>query len=406
MDTYIARQPIFDKELRIFAYELLFRANGQSSSFEGVDADLASSSIVMESFQTIGIDAITGRKPAFINFTAKLLNENIATLFPKDQLVIEVLEDVDPTPEIVAVCRDLCDKGYTLALDDFVYRPALDPLIRLSRIIKFDFLASTPQQISQMLMFMAKNLNGKLLLAEKIETQEMFRLASDMGFRLFQGYFFSKPVTVASRHITPLQVSYMSLIREMNAGDEMDFERIARIIRRDVALCHKLLRMANSAYYGMRSEVTDIKRALTILGTKEIRKWIYLMSMAELNPGKPDELVKMSMIRGFFMEHMARSCRLGYSTENLFLTGLFSLIDVLMDQPMDSALSGMVLAPEVRETLLERKGRIYDLLQLVISLEKGEWNRTDVLTASFGVGMEQVSGVYLEAVKWCNEMVV
>lgn len=402
MDTYIARQPIFNQNLKIYGYELLFRSSSQAGSFGNVDADLATSRIIMESFQTMGIDKITGRKPAFVNFTGTLLHENIATLFPKELLIIEILETVNPSPEIVAICRDLCNKGYILALDDFYYRPELDPLIKMSKIIKFDFMLFTPEENMRMLKYI--DTKGKLLLAEKIETQGMFDLAVRLGFSLFQGYFFSKPVTMTSKNLAPLKINYLTLLKAMNTEDDMDFDRISRIIRNDVALSHKLLRMANSAYYGMRSEITDIKRALAVLGAKEIRKWIYLLTFMELGPGKPDELIKMSMIRGYFMEKLAKPCHLSSSEDNLFLTGLFSLIDVLMDQPMGIALADIPLASEVRDALLEHTGRLFDLLQMVVSLEKGAWEKTDSLASSFGLSTGQVSEVYLKAMQWCNSI--
>ena len=402
MNSYIARQPILDIDLRIYAYELLFRSNERTSSYESADSDKASLYTTMESFYTIGIESITNKKMAFINFTSQLLLEGVATLFPKDQLVIELLEDIEPTPEVIEACRKLSNDGYILAMDDFVYRPELDPLIKMSKIIKFDFISCSTRRISNMLKRI--DTTGKQLLAEKIETVEMFEKAVSMGFTLFQGYFFCKPVTMTAKRLEPLKVSYISLIRELGAEDEVDYGKLAEIVRSDLALCHKLLRMVNSVYYGLLTTVTDIRHALVIHGMKEIRKWIYVTAMMDLCANKPDELVKTSMIRGFFMEQISIICSRAYSQENLFLLGIFSLIDVLMEQPMHIALNGLKLSPGINEALILNKGKYHNFLLLVISIENGNWDETDRLSLVLGVTTPQISEAYLKSVKWCDEI--
>ncbi|MCL2125307.1 MAG: HDOD domain-containing protein [Oscillospiraceae bacterium] len=402
MDAYIARQPILNKEKKIFAYELLFRSSAADKTFMDTDADQATSRVIMESFFNKGVDSITGGKPAFINFTSRLLLENTATLFPKDQLIIEILETVEPTPEIIVACRSLQKKGYKLALDDFVYSPELDPLVKMSKIIKFDFLSNTPREIACMMKSM--DLKGKWLLAEKIETIEMFNLAVAMGFTLFQGYFFSKPVTLSTKVLSPLKMSYISLMREVSIGEEMNFQRVARAIRDDVALSYKLLKLVNSAYYGLRTEVTDITRAVAIIGTIELRKWVFMIALMGLDSDKPDEIIKMSMIRGRFLENLNTKCRRIESDENAFHIGLFSMLDVLMDVTMDNALEGILLSDEVRMALIHQRGSAYDLLDLVISLERSNWDRVDELAAAMNIDAELISELYLDSIKWCNSL--
>ena len=402
MDAYIARQPIFKKNLKIFGYELLFRNNSTEIAYPGTDADQATSRVVMESFYSKGLHSITGGKPAFINFTSLLLQENTATLFPKEHLVVEILEEVEPTPEIIKACRLLYKKGYMLAMDDFIYRPEYDPLIKLSKIIKFDFLLSSPQEIASMLKQM--NLRGKWLLAEKIETIEMFDLAVQMGFSLFQGYFFSKPVTLSAKALSPLKSSYVSLLKEINSDEYLDYHKLAATIRNDIALSYKLLRLINSAYFGLRIKVNDIAQAITILGTIEVRKWIFMIALMGLSSDKPDEIVKMSMIRGRFLENLNMKSIRAYSNESVFLTGLFSMLDVLMDMPMASVLEDMYLASEIRTALVEQTGVLHDLLELVISLERSDWGRADELNAILNIDSRLVAEEYLEAVKWCNEI--
>ena len=402
MDAFIARQPILNKNMRIYGYELLFRSGATEKTSSVTDADQATSRVVMESFYSRGVETITGGRPAFINFTSKLLLENTATLFPKEKLVVEILEDVEPTPEIIDACRSLNKQGYTLAMDDFVYRPEFDPLIEMSKVLKFDFLLSTPDEVSDMIRKI--NLKGKKLLAEKIESNEMFDLAEKMGFTLFQGYFFSKPITLTAKALTPLKVNYLALLKEISSEDEMDFKKLATTIRNDVALSYKLLKLANSAYYSPRSEVRDVKRALAIIGTREVRKWVYMISLMGLSSDKPDEIIRMSMIRGRFLENLNMRWIRAHSNENVFQTGLFSMLDVLMDMSMSDALEGIFLAHEVRSALIVKEGGLYDLLELVISLERSDWDRAAKLAKHLKVDAGNVTEEYLEAVKWCYEM--
>ena len=402
METYIARQPIFNTKKQIYGYELLYRNAASDTKFDGSGADQATSQVIMESFYSRGVESITGGRPAFINFTANLLLENTPTIFPKEHLVVEVLEDVNPTPEIIDACRSLQETGYKLALDDFVYRPELDPLIEVSRIIKVDFLVNTPKDIN--LMLKRADLKGKWLLAEKIETTEMFTTALSLGFHLFQGYFFSKPETLTAKVLSPMKISYISLMREICSGDDMSFNRVARVIRGDLALSYKLLRLVNSAYYDLRAEVTDINRAVSIIGTVELRKWVFLIALMGLNTGKPDEIIKMSMIRGRFIEEMNAKCRFVKSVESAFQVGLFSMLDVLMEMPMGVVIDGMNLASDVVTALVYNSGPLFDALELVISLEQSNWDKTDLLASELCIGADMITDVYLEAVKWCNNL--
>jgi len=402
VDAYIARQPIFTKDMKIFGYELLFRSGAAEKGYANTDSDQATSRVVMESFCTMGLDTITGGKPAFINFTSRLLEENIATLFPKKHLIVEILEDVEPTPEIISACNELHNRGYTLAMDDFIYSPEYDPLVALSGIIKFDFMQCTPDEIEKMIQ--QGNFKGKKLLAEKVETNEVFDAAVRIGCTLFQGYFFSKPVTLSAKALSPLKINYISLLNETKTSDYIDYKKISETIRRDVALSYKLLKLVNSAYYGLRTVVKDIPQALTIIGTKEIRKWIFMIAIMGLSSDKPDEIIKMSMIRGRFLEKLnSRSLR-AYTNDIVFQTGLFSMLDVLMDMPMESALEGVYLPDEIRAALIDHKGVLADLLELVVSLERSNWRRADEITTILKIEIQTVSEEYLAAVKWCTQM--
>jgi len=388
--------------MKIYGYELLFRNNSAEKTFTDTDADQATSRVIMESFYSRGLSSITGGKPAFVNFTSLLLQENTATLFPKEQLVVEILETVEPTPDIINACEALYKKGYTLALDDFVYRPELEPLIKLCKIIKFDFLLTSTDEIIQMMGHI--DLKGKWLLAEKVETFEVFDTAVKLGFNLFQGYFFSKPITLSAKALSPLKASYISLLKEINSEDYLDYQKLAATIRSDIALSYKLLKLVNSAYFGLRNEVRGITQAITIIGTIEIRKWIFMIALMGLSSDKPNEIVRMSMIRGCFLENLNMKSMNIHSKESVFLTGLFSMLDVLVDMPMALVLEDIALAKEIRAALLDHKGGLFSLLELAVSLERSDWDRVDELTALLGIDSNLVSDEYLNAVKWCDDI--
>jgi len=402
MDLYLARQPILDKKLKVKGYELLYRSGAGADSFSGENADYASATTAIESFYATGIAAITGSKPAFVNFTSSLLLQNVATLFQKDLLFIEIQKDTDPTIETINICTELNKRGYTLVLDNFEYDPRYEPFIKLSKIIKFDFLSKTPDKITEMIRRM--DVSGKQLAAVRIESYDMFNQAINMGFSLFQGHFFSKPAVLTSKRLVPLKISYVSLINELSDTNDFDFDKIAKIIRQDLALCHKLLKMINSIYYGLLHKVTDIKRALVILGINEIRKWIYFIAVAKTNADKPEELIRISMIRGFFIEQFSNTGKCKYPKETLFLLGIFSLLDVVMEQPMQVALSDIHIPAEISEALINRKGRLYDYLRLIISIEDGNWDETDRLAEVLGISRQQISDYYLAAIKLCEEL--
>jgi EAL and modified HD-GYP domain-containing signal transduction protein len=386
--------------MKVFAYELLYRFDG-TRNFAAMlsDPDKASSETIMASFYGNDIKKITGNKPAFINFTQNLLESGIATLFPNQYLVIEVLEDVAPLPSVVEACRSLKEAGYTIALDDFVYRPELEPLIRWADIVKIDWLDADPEEIREVVKKLRPR--SPRLLAEKVETHEIFQQAMDMGFSYFQGYFFSKPVILSNKKIDPLMVNYVRLIQHVSRAD-VDFVQLARIIRRDVVLSYRLLRLVNSAYFGVRHEIKSIRHALAVLGLREIKKWISLLAMIGITSSKSDEIIRTSLIRGRFLEIFGeRHCR-SIDPEQLFMSGLFSLLDVIMEMPMADVLPQISGVAEIEDALVEGCGPIADILGIIASYERGEWEDAVERCGHFGVTEEQLLRLYLDAVSWCN----
>ena len=401
MGSCVARQPIFTKKLNIYGYELLYRSAASSSSFSNDNEDQASSETIINSFHQTGIENVTGGKRAFVNFTQKLLLDGVATILPSRILVVELLENIRPSDIVLDACRKLRERGYQIALDDFVLEPEFFPLLQVADIVKIDFLESPMNQIERFAYALSKT--PTILLAEKVETQEIFDKASDMGFSLFQGYFFAKPVIVTgAKAITPLKTSCMQLIR-LALSPNINFSRISDIIKHDVALSYRLLRVVNSAFFGLRYTVKNIRQALAILGMDEVKKWITLISLAEIKDDKPDELIRISLIRAKMMEVIGPVANIN-KLDDLFLIGLMSLMDAIMDMEMQEIVAQTSLSPNIAGPLMTGEGSYGDLLSLVIHYEKSEWDEALALAEQYGIPDDVLSKAYIEAIEWSRNI--
>ena len=402
MDAFVARQPILDRQKKIFAYELLFRS-GTDNFYQSVDGESATAQVVANSFWVIGLDALTGGKMGFINFTEQSLKDQTPTLIPNDKIAVEILETVEPEEEVIAACRNLKEAGYLLALDDFVYAEKFQPLLELADIIKVDFLISSLPEISALLRHL-KNRRVKLL-AEKVETQEIFEWAYDRGFDYFQGYFFSKPVIVKGQDIPGNKVTFLLLMQEVNKpADQFDFEQIEAVVKRDVSLSYNLLKYINSVAFGLRHPVKSIKHALVYLGMDGIKRWINLFALRGLGADKPDTLIIISIIRARFCELMAGPAGFPGREFELFLLGMFSLIDAFLDKEISEILAELPLVADVRDALLTHQGRLWDLLTLVVAYEKGQWVIFSAAAKKMGLNEEVIKKTYFQAVAWADEI--
>jgi len=301
MDIFIARQPIFSRHKKLFGYELLHRGS-LDNVFPGINGDRATSDLVTNTFLNIGLDKLVSSKWAWINFTEQHLLDKTALTLPASKVIVEILEHVPPTPEIIAACTELKEKGYTLALDDFVFAEKFGPLIELADIIKIDFFEQSLPEINQV----KERLKEKKIkfLAEKIETYTQFDAAREMGFSLFQGYFFSQPEVLKKKEIPTSQINLLSLLAEVNKKD-VNLDKVEQLITPDVSVSYKLLRYINSAYYYLLNEVTSIKHALVYLGASGTRQFVSLIATAEIASDKPDELLRTSIIRARLCEFLA-----------------------------------------------------------------------------------------------------
>jgi EAL and modified HD-GYP domain-containing signal transduction protein len=399
MDVYVARQPIFNHRKKLLAYELLFR-DGTANYVPGIDGDVATSTVLSNTFFSIGMDTLLGGKLSFINFTQNLLTRKIPLLLPKQTTVVEILEDIKPTADLIEACREMARKGYAIALDDFVYTPELDPLIEMANIIKFDFRISTLDEIDSYLKRLPQK-RRPILLAEKVETYEEYQAAKEMGFSLFQGYFFCKPEIVQGKEVPGEQLNLMQIIVEVN-NPHFKFENVEQLIAPDVNLSYRLMRYINSAFFAKSQRIASIKQALVYMGQKEIRRFISLIGISNLAKGKPGELVRAACIRAKFCEQLAELSETKVPEAELFTLGMFSLIDAILDQSMKKVMAQLPLSKNIKSALVDGNGELIGYLSLVECYEKGQWDRVSTICQSLQIDERKLPDLYLAACKWSN----
>ena len=428
MEAYYARQPILDKYGNLYGYELLFRQN-PGAKVSGADAPRPpkgmpagnvkhvpakpvfdgerATGAVLHAISSSGISNVTGGAAAFVNFTEKLILDGYATLFPADYLVVEVLESAAPTPEMYNRLCELKNKRYRIALDDFVYGPEFDNFVKICDIIKVE--VGTEQRYMDNLknVFDALGRMGLAekvtVLAEKVETQEMFKLCSQMGCELFQGYFFAKPVTITNHVIGVLQASYLNLVALVNKRD-LDFNRIADAIRNDVALTYKLLNLANSAYFSRGTVIKDIHHAVARLGEEELKKWVSFLSMNAVCINKPTELVQMSLLRGQFCEQVAVKKGRANKAESYFLAGMFSLLSALMDMDVRAILDTVAVPDETRDALTGASNEISCAVEAIAVIELGDFRKLTELCEKLNLTYHEIMQIYMNCINKTGEM--
>ena len=401
MDVFVARQPILNSHGNIHAYELLFRES-MENYFPNKHGDVATSSLIANSFFLMDFNKLTMGKPAFINFTANLLKADMATLLPKDMVVIEILEDVEPEPEIVAACKNLKEKGYQIALDDFVFRPDYHSLVELADIIKVDLRAAASKDLKNFSKHYKKN--NICFLAEKVETMDEYEEAKKLGYGLFQGYFFSKPNIVQGKQFSSNKLNHLRLLQQV-VSFETDLEEIEKIIKSDVSLTYKLLKFINSSAFGFKSQITSIKQALILLGLNEIKKWACVIVMGSISEDKPDALTIQSYVRARFAEKLAPKMGLHGKGASVFLLGLLSLIDACLDRPLEEILQELPIDVQVKNALLGQPNGYRYVLDLIIAYEQGNWPVVNRLMRKFNIEEECVPRFYSQALQEANELI-
>lgn len=388
----IARQPIFDKDLNTYAYELLYRARLESDNIkaDGSFDDVATSNVISYTFMDFGLDRVVGNHIAFLNMTRNFLIDSDPLPMVKDRIVLEILEDIVVDDELVSGIENLITQGYKIALDDFIFDESWWPLIKLAHIIKLDILAIDEQQLRQHVE-MLKN-EDVLLLAEKVETQEQYEICKELGFDLYQGYFFTKPTLIQDVTLAANQVIILELLTKLqNPG--VEFDEIEQIISTDLNLSYKLLKLLNSAAVGLPRKIDSIHQGLVILGFRAIRSWSTLIALSSITTAIP-ELMTVGLVRAKMCETIAD--KFGIEKDTAFLVGLFSVLEALMAHPMSELLKLIPLSDPIKKALLERTGELGHLLHIVMLYEQGLW---DNITDS-PMDSDQLSEAYIDATYW------
>lgn len=400
MDFYIARQPIFTGNRKLHAYELLYRGYAENTLSE-VSGNKATTSILSSVFLTEGISTISGTRPCFINFTEELLVKRIAYTFPKSQIVVEILEDVDPTEAVVDALKNLKKDGYTIALDDFVFARKFEPLIALADIIKIDVRLTPLDSILKTLRYLSR-FKVKLL-AEKVESEDEFTKAAKLGFDYYQGYFFSKPEKMLVKEVASLKVSLISLIAEVSRRTTT-LERLHQIISKDLAISYKLLRFLNSAYFYRLEKVRNVKHAIAYLGEKELRRFLLLVIVSELAVDKPAELVRLSLVRAKFCELLARKSILAEYDLEVFMVGMLSFMDAMLDTEMKIIMEKLPVTDSVHDALVYRRGMFAPFLDAVIAHERRQARNFFEIVEELSIPKESIAELYVEAIRYANGM--
>ena len=405
MDIFVGRQPILDANENIYGYELLHR-DGTSNAFPNIDPDKATVELLINTFISIGEEEIVGKHRSFINFTGGLLAQDIFDGFDPETVVIEILEDVAITSALLSRLRELKEMGFRLALDDFVLqenKQVNQQLFELVDYIKIDFMATHLEERAKVEQ-LVKQYSNITLLAEKVESKEDFERAKEAGYTLFQGYFFAKPEIIKGFEMPPKPVLHFEIIDLLNA-EEPNIEEIAKLIKRDISLSYRLLRVINSPAIGLTRKISSIKQAIVILGLPEMRKWVQVLALREFgnkkSGGRIQALIDYSLTRAKLCELLAKETGI-QNTDEYFLAGLFSLMDVIMKQEWEEILLLIPLSDKVTNTLTGSDTEIQPFIELVEAIERLEVEKIASLAIELKIDAHVLGTYSQQANRWAR----
>lgn len=407
LEVFIGRQPIFNKYEEIIAYELLYR-NNYVNKFPDIDSDTATIELLINSFLSIGINEVANGKPSFINFTENLIMQDSVDFLEPEQVVIEILENISITPELIQQLKYLKSAGYKLALDDFVIDEKVlvyDELFPQIDYIKIDFLHTSENERIITEQLIKTKFPHIQLLAEKVETREQYEIAKQSGYSLFQGYFFEQPQILTATDIPANVFQYFQIISLLR-DDEANIDLLAENIEREISLSYRLLKLINGSSKRMKKKVRSIKQAILMLGLLELRQWVYLLAMRESNVNPNNDVFKELMYASLFRAKACEiSARLNYKKNysEYFLVGLFSLIDSLLKRPLNVIVTQLPLAEDILETISGSQTVMTPYLQFSKALSKLDWENIMPLANQLNIPSDEILPMYEEIKGWVND---
>ncbi|EGQ24613.1 metal-dependent hydrolase [Sporosarcina newyorkensis 2681] len=400
---FIGRQPILGRQGNIYAYELLYR-NSEKNVFPDINPEQATISLLVNTFLTLGVDQVTSGVPSFINFSGELLAQDIFMSLNPDKIVIEILENVEITPALLRRLQMFKEAGFKLALDDFVLQDqymAYPQLFELVDIVKVDFMMTDTSEKMRIKEFL-KKYPSIVLLAEKVETNADYQLALKSGYDLFQGYFFAKPEIIKSKEIPANTLVHLQII-EFFQKDTHSINELSELIMRDVSISYKLLRFINTLAFEVPKRISSIKQAIVLIGLNETKKWLQVLMLhdlgQDLQSGRVTALVELSLRR-------ARACELlakykgKPNKDEYFLTGMFSMIDAVMGRKWEDILPLLSLSDVIINTLNGKETEMTPYMQLIIAVERFEWEQVKKLTEQLRIPEKKLSEISLNALRW------
>lgn len=400
MDIFIARQGIYNADEEVVAYELLYRNSLKNNFNESIEDEIATYKVI-ENISSFGLDILTDEKKAFINFPEELINKNIATLLPKEKVVIEILENVNPTKEVLDNLSELKNKGYEIALDDVENEIDIIKFAKVIDVVKVDFVLSNYNSRKNMAKI-CKKLNIKML-AEKIETIEELEEAKSLGFEFFQGFYFSKPSILLGKDIAIKNTSIFTILVEL-VRENFDIDHVENIMKTDVALTYKFFKFINSSYFNFFNEISSIKQAIMLIGRQELRKWLSILSVVEMTSSKNDEYAKNTVIRARFSEEIALIVAPSES-ESAFMVGLFSNLHIMVEKDINYVVDTLPVTSKIKEALLGKDNILRNILDLVLAYEQVEEEKIRILASKLNIKEGLLWNIYSNCLNWSKKII-
>ena len=398
-NRFLARQPILTRRRKFFAYEILSRYGPENYCRPATGSAIAVNA--MDELFLMGVRTMTEGLPAFLNCTQEFLLDDYLTLMPKELVVGEILETVRPDEEVLNACLRMKNQGYRLALDDYCDLPETQAFLAIVDFVKIDVLLTSFDE--QRRIVEECHRRHIPVIAEKVETDEQFRLCADIGYDYFQGYFFCRPQIVERRSVPANKSVYLQLLAAANER-LFNIQKISQLFRRDVSLSYRLLRYLNSPIFGFQSEIRSIPHALTLLGERPLRKWISLVSVAGLGDEVADSLLRLPLLRARFCELIGLKIEMHRETNELFLLGLLSVMDALLNMSMVDVLAEIPVDNEIRKALLGRPSRYRPIFEVVLDYESGTWEQLAHSARHVGLHEQFLPDLYLRSVRWVTEV--